>query len=66
MVKNSVGNDNPTAQLKLISTRIDTLADKIQENPDNVTDYNNALEVVVLWLNDIIEKLHSDESEINQ
>lgn len=44
-------------QLKIISQRIATLANKLREEPSYAIDYKNALEVVVLLLNKEIDRI---------
>jgi len=47
-------------ELEFISQRIAALAHKLRENPNDVTDYKNALEVVALLLTKVIQQLSED------
>jgi hypothetical protein len=47
----------------LISERIAALAQKIEDYPDEVNDYNEALEVVAMLLDDVIQSSPEDSSD---
>lgn len=59
-------NINPTQELEHIQARIAAVTRGIQSNPDNASDYAQALEVQLMLLNQVIHRLNSADPVFGQ